>query len=96
MIDRLREQIHQYLDQLADEAERLRKALAALDPRSSKTPRKPGVRKAAEPIAAKPAPSASTRTSAGGRARRRPPPLAGRRPGRPGPRCSPRSPAARR
>ena len=48
MIDRLREQIHQYLDQLADEAERLRKALTALDPRSSKSPaRKAPAQKAA-------------------------------------------------
>ena len=35
MIDRLREQIQQRLDQLTHEADRLRKALAALDPRSS-------------------------------------------------------------
>ena len=38
MIDRLREQIQERLDQLAGEADRLRKALAALDPRSSKAP----------------------------------------------------------
>jgi DNA-binding transcriptional ArsR family regulator len=37
VIDRLREQIQQRLDQLANEAERLRKALAALDPRPSTT-----------------------------------------------------------
>ena len=36
MIDRLREQIEQRLDQLLGEADRLRKALAALDPRPSK------------------------------------------------------------
>ena len=48
VIDRLREQIHERLDQLAGEAERLRKALAALDPRSSKAPaRKPSPEKAA-------------------------------------------------
>jgi demethylmenaquinone methyltransferase / 2-methoxy-6-polyprenyl-1,4-benzoquinol methylase len=42
VIDRLREQIRQRLDQLAGEADRLRKALAALDPRSSTPPaRKP-------------------------------------------------------
>ena len=35
VIDRLREQIQQRLDQLTHEADRLRKALAALDPRSS-------------------------------------------------------------
>ena len=38
MIDRLREQIQQRLDQLAHEADRLRKALAALDPRSPSKP----------------------------------------------------------
>ena len=37
MIDRLREQIQQRLEQLGGEADRLRKALAALDPRSSST-----------------------------------------------------------
>jgi DNA-binding transcriptional ArsR family regulator len=36
--DRLREQIQQRLDQLTHEADRLRKALAALDPRSPATP----------------------------------------------------------
>ena len=35
MIDRLREQIQHRLDQLAGEADRLRKALGALDPRAS-------------------------------------------------------------
>lgn len=38
MIDRLREQIQHRLDQLGGEADRLRKALAALDPRSSSAP----------------------------------------------------------
>ena len=38
MIDRLREQIQRRLDQLAGEADRLRKALAALDPRSPSKP----------------------------------------------------------
>jgi CRP-like cAMP-binding protein len=38
VIDRVREQIQQRLDQLAGEAERLRKALAGLDPRSSAQP----------------------------------------------------------
>jgi CRP-like cAMP-binding protein len=47
VIDRLREQIQQRLDQLVSEADRLRKALAALDPRSSAGPvRKPAARKA--------------------------------------------------
>lgn len=35
MIDRLREQIQERLEQLTGEADRLRKALAALDPRTS-------------------------------------------------------------
>ena len=39
MIDRIREQIQHRLDQLIDEADRLRKALAALDPRSSRSQR---------------------------------------------------------
>lgn len=38
VIDRLREQIQQHLDQLIGEADRLRKALAALDPRSPPAP----------------------------------------------------------
>jgi DNA-binding transcriptional ArsR family regulator len=38
VIDRLREQIQHRLDQLVGEADRLRKALAALDPRSSSAP----------------------------------------------------------
>ena len=38
MIDRLREQIQHRLDQLTGEADRLRKALAALDPRSPSKP----------------------------------------------------------
>jgi hypothetical protein len=38
VIDRLRDQIQQRLDQLVGEADRLRKALAALDPRSSSGP----------------------------------------------------------
>ena len=63
MIDRLREQIQERLDQLAGEADRLRKALAALDPRSSKAPaRKQRTRKPAEPT--KPAMSAAKRTPA--------------------------------
>jgi DNA-binding transcriptional ArsR family regulator len=68
VIDRLREQIQQRLDQLAGEADRLRKALAALDPRSSSAPaRKPPARKAparkpAQATATKPAASGTKRT----------------------------------
>ena len=60
MIDRLREQIQQRLDQLTHEADRLRKALAALDPRSSKAPaRKPPARKAAQRTASEATASAT-------------------------------------
>jgi DNA-binding transcriptional ArsR family regulator len=45
VIDHLRGQLQHRLDQLAGEAERVRKALAALDPRSSSAP----ARKAAAP-----------------------------------------------
>jgi DNA-binding transcriptional ArsR family regulator len=38
VIDRLREQIQHRLDQIVNEADRLRRALAALDPRSSSAP----------------------------------------------------------
>jgi DNA-binding transcriptional ArsR family regulator len=55
VIDRLREQIQERLDQLVGEADRLRKALAALDPRSSKAPeRKPPARKRAQAATSKP------------------------------------------
>ena len=70
VIDRLREQIQQRLDQLGGEADRLRQALAALDPRSSTAParkppaRKPQVRKAAQATATKSAASATKRTPA--------------------------------
>jgi CRP-like cAMP-binding protein len=47
VIDRIREQIQQRLDQLVGEADRLRKALAALDPRSPSAPApKPAARTA--------------------------------------------------
>jgi DNA-binding transcriptional ArsR family regulator len=47
VIDRLREQLQHRLDQLVGEADRLRKALTALDPRSSSKPeRQPAPRKA--------------------------------------------------
>jgi CRP-like cAMP-binding protein len=63
MSDRLREQIQERLDQLAGEAARLRKALAALDPRSSKaSPRKSPAGTAANDSATKPAPSSTKRT----------------------------------
>jgi len=63
VIDRLREQIQQRLDQLASEADRLRKALAALDPRSSRTPaRKPAAQTRSR--ATKPSASATKRAPA--------------------------------
>jgi len=68
VIDRIREQIQRHLDELAHEADRLRKALAALDPRSSATPaRKPAARKAParkRAQAATPKPKASATKSA--------------------------------
>jgi CRP-like cAMP-binding protein len=69
VIDSLREQIQERLDQLVHEADRLHKALAALDPRSSKAPArkppapKPPVRKP-EPAATRAAASATKRTAA--------------------------------
>ena len=76
MIDRLREQIQHRLDQLAAEADRLRKALAALDPRSSAQPaRKPPARTPARAATRKPkAPAAqSARTQRPGQAAARSP-----------------------
>ena len=66
VIDRLREQIQERLDQLADEADRLRKALAALDPRSSKRARRASRprRKPAQAAAPKPNASATKRAPA--------------------------------
>jgi CRP-like cAMP-binding protein len=70
VIDRIREQIQQRLDQLVGEADRLRKALAELDPRSSKAPaRKPPARKPAQPTAS---PAASTTKRAPARRTSRP------------------------
>ncbi|MHB1571444.1 MAG: MarR family transcriptional regulator [Solirubrobacteraceae bacterium] len=70
MIDRLREQLQERLDQLLSEADRLRKALGALDPRPSRTPApKPAARtrgKATKPsaTATKRAPAKRTSTPA--------------------------------
>jgi hypothetical protein len=76
VIDRLREQIQQRLDQLVNEADRLRKALAALDPRSSAGPvRKPAARKAPARMgsgAATPKPEAPAATTAPAQRTRQP------------------------
>ncbi len=67
VIDRLREQIQQRLDQLAGETDRLRQPLAALDPRSPATTRKAPARKAParKPAQASPAkPKAAAAKSA--------------------------------
>jgi DNA-binding transcriptional ArsR family regulator len=65
VIDRLREQIQERLDQIGGEADRLRKALAALDPRSSKAPaRKQPARTQPARKPAQPATSATKRTPA--------------------------------
>jgi DNA-binding transcriptional ArsR family regulator len=64
VIDRLREQIQERLDQLVAEADRLRKALAALGPGSAKAPADtPARRKRAAASASKPA-AASTGSAA--------------------------------
>ena len=76
MIDRLREQIQHRLDQVSGEADRLRKALAALDPRSSAQPApKPPARTPARAAARKPkAPATkSSRTPGPGQAAARSP-----------------------
>ena len=65
VIDRLREQLQERLDQLLGEVDRLRKALAALDPRPSKPPaRKPPARNTAAATEPKPAASTTKRTAA--------------------------------
>ena len=65
MIDRIREQIQQRLDQIAHEADRLRKALAALDPRSSRKPApKAPARKRTPSQTSKPRAAARTATPA--------------------------------
>jgi DNA-binding transcriptional ArsR family regulator len=63
VIDGLRDQLQERLDQLLGEADRLRRALAALDPRSSRTP----APKSAAPTraqATKPAATATKRAPA--------------------------------
>jgi hypothetical protein len=60
VIDRLREQIEQRLDQLLGEADRLRKALAALDPRPKPSARTPAARKPARKTQPKPVASSPT------------------------------------
>jgi CRP-like cAMP-binding protein len=72
MIDRIREQIQQRLDQLAGEADKLRKALTALDPRSSAAPAsKAPAGKAAAPKRSRAAtPKSNADTTSGAQARR--------------------------
>jgi DNA-binding transcriptional ArsR family regulator len=63
VIDRLRRQIQHRLDQLVGEADRLREALAALDPRSPAKPAsKPPARKTAASATSKPKAAATKRT----------------------------------
>ncbi len=79
MIDRLREQIQERLDQLVHEADRLRKALAALGPGSSKpAATKPGgpsakVATAPKPPSSQPKQAAASRTRTPRAPRRTPP-----------------------
>jgi CRP-like cAMP-binding protein len=65
VIDRLREQRQERLDQLLSEADRLRKALAALGPRSPKTPpQRSAARGTAHATGSTPPVSATKRTPA--------------------------------
>jgi hypothetical protein len=77
VIDRLREQIEERLDQLLHEADRLRKALAALGPGSSKAPpTTPAPRGAATTTRKAPSrfrPTPTRRTSTARGSRRTPP-----------------------
>ena len=74
MIDRLREQIQERLDQLVHEADRLRMALAALGPGSSKTPpTKPAARGTATTVPTAPSQSKPTATRRTGTSASRPP-----------------------
>ena len=74
MIDRLREQIQERLDQLVHEADRLRKALAALGPGSSKAPpTKPAARGTATSVPTAPSQSKPTATRRTGTSASRPP-----------------------
>ena len=61
MIDQIRAQIQQYLDQLLGEADKLRKALVALDPRSSSkpTPKAAAHKRTATPTSKPTAPAAT-------------------------------------
>jgi hypothetical protein len=78
VIDRLREQIQERLDQLVHEADRLRKALAALGPGSSKAPAPTPAPRSAKARTAREAPSESkptpTRRTSAARGPRRTPP----------------------
>ena len=60
VIDRLREQLQERLDQLLGEADRLRRALAALDPRPKPPARTPAARKPAATTQPKPVASSPT------------------------------------
>ena len=81
MIDRIRQEIQERLEQLLAEAERLRAALAALDPRErpkeQRRARSASARKAtnsAAPSSASPSASTTTRKASAGRASARPAP----------------------
>ena len=74
MIDRLREQIQERLDQLVHEADRLRKALAALGPGSSKAPpSKPAAGGTATTVPTAPSQSKPSATRRTGTSASRPP-----------------------
>lgn len=74
MIDRIRQEIQERLEQLLAEAEKLRDALAALDPREQKSKAQPAPARRATRSAS---PRASTRSTASTRASARPAPSRG-------------------
>jgi DNA-binding transcriptional ArsR family regulator len=64
LIDRIRHDIQQRLDQLLAEADRLRRALAALDPRRNSAPASKSTRSQASATRAATSPAASKKTPA--------------------------------
>ena len=71
VIDRLRQEIEQRLEQLLDEAEKLRRALAALDPRRGSSSSKADSGAGAKPVPAPALPTARPRAGSASQARPR-------------------------
>jgi biotin operon repressor len=70
LIDRIRKDIQEHLDQLVAEAEKLRHALAALDPRE-KSPAKPKAKRTQKPAERSASATASTRAPRSAASRKR-------------------------